>query len=299
MHRHIYEYPHQGEIIPAECRGHVISEAVENAEMIWVVQTDLPVCMGGTYGAMHVTQARQMWIEKMQGKRIVLLHGGGHYRDNREFYRQIWEPVNPISICYEADLMGTFQNEHLVVPPLSASWVPRYERNWGKPLRVGHYPSRPTDKGSEWMVPLLSSMACCQFNTSVVNPYKEDGVIRAKWPHQLERMAQCDVIVDQIKPELKGKAFGEWVSIATETAMLGRIPIANSLNTQPYVATYGREPGLHVCNTQEDLIAEIERLASLGPTRLKEEQAECRNWADTCHELKPTGKVLKRICQIS
>ena len=293
--RHLFQYPQQGEI------GRCAEDwrlGVEWADWIWVIQTDLPLSMGGTYGSVHKKTLRDIWLERLKGKQIVLLHGGGQYRDNREFYRELWSPFNPISICYEADLMGSFENEHLVIPPVNMKWFERKKRHWTT-LRVGHFPSRPTDKGSEWIVPLLGGVENIQFRTSVVNPFDdENGSIRVPWVDHLDRMSDCDVIVDQIKPELKGRPFGEWVSIGTEAAALGCISIANSLNQEPYKKTYGRYPGIHVCNDPTDLVKEIERIKTLPPYELEREKQESREWVEQYHSLEPTGKILKRLCEL-
>jgi len=294
--RHIYKYPHQTQFIDPQRASEQLSGAVAWADWIWLVQSDLPSVMGGTYGGnIGFHPQRDAWKGVLRSKKLALLHGGGHYRDYREFYADCWGPFEPLSICYEADLMGSFANEHLVIPPLNPLWVPQDERNWNG-LRVGHFPSRPTDKGSEWIIPLCEKFPF-ELRSNVTNPNHEDGVDRITWEGQLDRIADCDVVIDQIKPELNGKPFGEWVSLATETAMCGRIPITNSRNPQPYVDTYGRMPGIHICNDAEALSKELDRLCALPEPALRKEQRECRHWAEQCHSLRPTGRLLLRLCQ--
>lgn len=290
---HIYAYPHQGELINTESAARVLTDAIEHADWVWVIQSELPAIMGGVYGSIIASPQRDAWVNLLRKKKVGLLHGGGHYRDHREYYQYLWQDVADLSICYEADLMGSFKNEHLVIPPLNPSWVPRYERTWGE-LRIGHFPSRPTDKGSEKIIPLLDSKPV-KFFTSVTDTGLEEGVRRVTWESQLKRMAECDAIIDQIKPELNGKKFGEWVSIATETAMMGRIPIANSLNPQPYKDTYGIEPGIHICNDIPSLDREVDRLMGLSDNELRKEQRECYLWAEQHHSMVPTGKLLLQL----
>jgi hypothetical protein len=144
---------------------------------------------------------------------------------------------------------------------------------------------------------MLSSMDI-NFATSVTDATSPTGVIRVPWTDQILRMSHCDVIVDQIKPSLGMAKFGEWVSIATEAAMLGKIPIANSLDTKPYEKTYGRKPGIHICNTPDELKSEVERLAALSADDLKAEQAAVKDWAVSCHSMRATSAILKHACAI-
>ena len=292
--RHQFNYPQQGEVFKDP---ETINAAIEWADWVWIIQTELPNIMGGSPG--HWSPHRQAWLDLMKPKRVAILNGGGYYRDNRDFYKQLWSPFNPLSICYEADLMGTFENEHLVIPPVNLEWFKVKPRIWGT-LRIGHFPSRPTDKGSEWIVPMMRGTTDVDFLTSVHNPFsEEDGSYRLPWLEHLERMSNCDVIIDQIKPELKGKPFGEWVSIATEAAALGKISIANSLDQNPYHKTYGRFPGIHVCNTPEELIKEVERIKTLPDYELEREKTLSRKWVEDFHTLEPTGRILLKLCQAS
>lgn len=294
--KHIYKYPEQGEVFT---HTEQIREGILWADWVWIIQSDLPQKIGGTYGGnIGETKQRHLWLDYLKDKRVALLHGGGIYRDNRDFYRRLWCSFNPLSICYEADLMGTFENEHLVIPPVNLEHFTRRERTWDT-LRFGHFPSRPTDKGSEWIVPMMKGTQDVDFLTSVTDPFNsEKGADRKPWSEHLERMSDCDVIIDQVKAEINGHRFGEWVSIATEAAALGCISIANSHNQQPYFETYGRFAGIHVCNTAGELAAEVERIKTLPRENLEKEKNDSREWIRNYHTLEPTGKVLKTLCNI-
>lgn len=297
-HRHEFGYPQQGDTLSDVGGKQAMYGLLQWAEFVWIIQSDLPQFMGGSHGPnWSPGEQRGHWLGLLNGKQIVLLHGGGYYRALRQQHQDAWRNLNPISICYEADLMGGFAREHLVVPPLDATAIKIVKRKPGR-LRVGHFPARPTDKGSEWIVPMLAADERLDFRTNVIHATSPRGAMHVKWPQQLERMAACDAVVDQIKPTLNGQPFGEWVSIATETAMLGRIPIANSLNTVPYVATYGERPGIHICNDRGALAAEIDRLLGLSERELNDEQMAARAWAEKHHDLKPTGRLLLRLLEI-
>ena len=273
---HIFEYPQQGRIIGGDAEAR---ELVAWANRIWIIQSDLPRFMGDDRG---------LWLKRMRGKEIILLHGGSHYRDDRQHYAKLWQDHYTLSICYSSDLMGGFEREVLILPPANLNYLHYVQRPWSE-LRVGHFPARAHEKGSEWIVPALANTEGIVFSTSVKPDMNAECV---SWLEQVARMQSCDVVVDQIKPSLGPQRFGEWVSLAMEASALGRIAIANSLDTGPYVETYGRLPGIHICNSETELRTEIDRLKGLSETRLIAEQEAMRDWVETHHSFEATGKIL-------
>lgn len=288
-----YAYPEQGQLLPKSISE--IEDLLKWPDWIWIIQTDLPVTLGGgCYANATKNDARSSWLELIAKKRVVVMHGGSLYRAHRKFYADLWGDIADVSICYSSDLMGSFKNEHLVVPPVNLRWFDYRPREWSG-VRVGHFPSRPTDKGSEWIVPMMHQTRGIEAHTSVKNPWDEFGVNRVMWGSQLDRMSQCDAVIDQIKPSLDGARFGEWVSIATETAALGRISIANSLDQSPYAKTYGELPHLWICNDPKELQLALEKLAGMSPQEIRKEQEAARAWIERKHALLPTGRILKRL----
>lgn len=278
-----FDYPMQGLVTR---KAQDFYDAIAWADWVWLIQSDLPTLIGGTFAPIHCRE-RARTMEKLKGKNVALLHGGGHYRMDMEFYSGLWRELCKLSICYSADLMGGFANEHLVLPPVDLHWFPVTPRNWAT-VRVGHFPARPGDKGSEIIIPAIQASGL-ELRTSINGVNK-----RAPWLDQLRRMSECDVIVDQIKPEWQGFKMGEWVSLATEAAALGRISIANSLNPAPYTQTYYRLPGIRICNDGAALSAELDRIGGLTERQLRDEQGQARRWIEDCHSLERTGEILMR-----
>lgn len=213
------------------------------------------------------------WLERMKPKPIVMTHGGSFYRADPDLFAEVYLPYVEATICFEADLMGWFKNEHLVLPPVELKWFQPRKRFGG--MTVGHFPSNPDNKGTEQIVPVLQK-------------YKHKiSTKQVAWPRQLDRGADCDVIVDQIEPRI-----GEWVTWSSEIAALGCIPIANSHNPQPYVETYGRMPGIHICNTLFEMEVELDRINGLSRKELDNEGKEARRWIEQCHTKEVTGRIL-------
>src|SRR5512146_106324 len=126
--KHIYDYPDQGQVMTLD-QANNLESIVDWADWIWVIQTGLPVLMGGTHSN-SPSPLRDQWLQKFKDshKKIVLLHGGFPYRENRSFYANLWKDLDPISICFEADLIGSFDQEWLVLPPVNLAHMPYVKR---------------------------------------------------------------------------------------------------------------------------------------------------------------------------
>lgn len=258
---HPFGYPNQMEYpVPKDD----LIELVKWADSVTLIQSMMPKCLWDD---------PIRWLAILSSKPLVMTHGGSHYRAAPELFVAQYAHSVAATICYEADLMGHFPNEHLVLPPVDLQFfTPRLR--WG-PMRVGHFPSNPDNKGTFQIVPKLGKY------DHRVSTYRVD------WDRQMDRVKDCDVIVDQIEPRI-----GEWVTLATEVAALGCVSIANSHNPKPYVETYGRSPGIHICNTVDEMETELDRLNGLTRTELNAEKRESRAWIEQCHTLEATGKIL-------
>jgi hypothetical protein len=231
---------------------------------------------------------------------VVPMYGGTPYRENANVYNSIFNPILHASISHEGDLMGLgAKNEHLVVPPVDTDWLAtqRAERSGRDRIVVGHFPSNANSKGTHEIIPAVQSLGeLVEFRHSKVLPptkrrrgHHDARVEHQPWTKHVERLAECDVVVDQIKEYLGSYKFGEWCTNALEAASLGCVVIANSHTVDIYQAAYGRPPGIHVCNTMEEMVQELKRIAALSPGDLKAEQDATQAWAQECHSYKATG----------
>lgn len=259
---HPFQYPDQlEEGIPDDDE---IERLIDWSQCVTLIQSMLPkrLWVGGN-----------KWLERIKPKPIVLTHGGSHYRQEPALYVAAYREYTNACICYEADLMGHFPNEHLIIPPVDLKWF--QPRKIYGPMRVGHFPSNAEKKGTAEIVP-------------VNQKYRHlTSTSRVDWFRQLDRVADCDVLVDQIEPRI-----GEWVTMAAEAAALGLVSIANSHNTQPYIDTYGEAPGIHICNTIQELEVELDRLSRLTRPALEKEKHASRAWIERRHTLEKTGEIL-------
>lgn len=326
---HVFQYGEEGRVATRE-EWQQMGEHIRWAEVIHVIQSDLPVRMGGEHpphefllawlrrlratvligvkfrsphraSITDANQCRPSWLDRMRGKRIVVLHGGSYYRHIPDFYRAIWDAVADRHVCYSADLMGIFPGkEILVLPPIDTDAIRPRERS-GQ-LTIGHFPSNAKIKGTAAIMSVVQGLLsenghhaefrCSELQASPGMTFHV-GCKTVPWKEQLVRTGACDVVIDQLMPMENGRPFGEWVSQATEASAMGCITITNSHRPGAYRETYGELPGLHVCNTPQALRQELEILLSLPRSVIAKEQERMRAWAIRCHSYERTAKIME------
>lgn len=244
-----------------------LSKLIEWADVVTLVQSTLP--------ARLMNGSSLEWLDRLSRRPVVMTHGGSAYRADPGACVQAFGSIVRASICAEADLMGHFGEEVLVLPPVDTALLKPKAREGG--LRIGHFPSNPAVKGT---AQIASALQDTSFD------YKIDAE-RLPWPIQIHRMGRCDVIIDQIYAPI-----GEWVTTSLEAAALGAIPIANSHRPERYTQAYGRPAGIHVCNTVEEMLIELARLEVLTRADLDAERNAARAWVEECHTFARTGEIL-------
>lgn len=319
---HPFEYPGQFEDID----GHDPSDLIAWADVVHVVQSDLPACMGGQHppywwkpdrdgmmvplidfyatdgdapGFTHDRlwrerkhrRERSMWLRRLRHKVVVVQHGNSYCRQQPSFYRWIWEGIADAHVMHEGDLMRLgFPNEHLILPPVDTGAItPPPIPSERDRLVVGHFPSSMYTKGTPEIRMVMAGFPSIDFRTSPLDMRLPTGVETVSHAAHLWRMSECDVIIDQIKPTLGGRPFGEWCSTACESAALGRVTIANSHTVDLYRQAYGEEPMIWIANTPRELLFQMECLGGIPRDLLAEQQALTREWVVRCHSIEATG----------
>lgn len=243
-------------------------------------------------------------MDMLYEKVVVLQNGGSYYRVARDYYEQtVWRGVVDCAISHEADLMGSAPwPETLVIPPVDVDFLRdfRADRSGRCKIVVGHYPGNRVSKGTDSICAAIEMVKDekwfrdrIEFRRSAFNFMSPVGVVPVPWRDHLRRLAQCDVVIDQIMPELDGKPFGEWCNTALEAATLGCAVIVNSRDTSPYERTYGRKPDFDICNTTDEMIDVMKRYAESGGVGAAGHHAQW--WAEDCHSVEATAPIIRDI----
>jgi len=229
-------------------------------------------------------------------KKVVVQHGGSTYRLEPDKCNKIFNPIVNATIMQFPTLLNKgAKNEHLIYYPVDTDFIqPYFRTNNNKKIIVGHFPSFAAGKGTIEIVEVIKEL---KENNNIKNRfeyigYKTISSQTLPWEQNLKRMSKCDVIIETLKPILRGKEFGEWGNTAIEAAALGKIVITNTHSRELYKKEYGEWFEPIIANTPEELRNKLLEIFELTDKEILEKQKATRAWVETKHGMKPTAERL-------
>jgi hypothetical protein len=221
-------------------------------------------------------------------KKVIVQHGGSVYRQNPKASNDFFNRFVDKTVIQCPDLLGLgAKDETLIYYPIDTDLIKPDFKKKGDKLVVGHFPSNQDVKGTD---------AICQVVADLGEKIEYRGVWPGEnklksWPANLNRMKECDVIIESLSPEQDGKVFGEFGNTALEACALGCVCVSNCLKQDVYRREYG-DLGIHVANCSESLKEEILRLSRLDDEHLLMEKRDCYKWVSEKHSIPATAKRL-------
>ena len=182
----------------------------------------------------------------LRNKNIIVTHSGTQYRQNSEKYNYIFNKFATGHILLGHDHMklgakNAHYNSLRIVEPTS-----KPKRHKGL-LRIGHFPSNPNKKGTDTINAILMRLRLdgyefiSNLSTQVVS-----------YSDNIQRMSECDVYIDQLKPLQKGINFGESGNQTYEALSLGCITVSNLTDSSYYESVHGY-PIQIIANSPDEL----------------------------------------------
>ena len=223
-------------------------------------------------------------------KNVIVNHGGSRFRNNAKHACEMFNRIVDFSIVQTPSLMNLgAKNEVWIVTPVNTDFIYPDNHSLGKTLRIGHYPSSPKKKGTDRILPVIKDFGN-KINyvgaTSLLTPNTF-----VPWERNLQRIKQCDVIIETLKTDIDGRVAGGWGSSALEAAAAGTIVITNYLQKDIYLKEYGEIPFL-VANTQDELRERLREVVAMTDSEIKKLKEKTRQWAVDNHSFVPTSKRL-------
>ena len=221
---------------------------------------------------------------KTLGKRCFVYHAGSNYRSAPEYYNGIWNPIaEKTPLCLgEFQGLGAKTEDYLIWSTDIQTEFTECER----PLKIGHYPPSAQVKGTQKIVEMMNEV-----KGDFVFDYSVENVT---WAENLNRLAQCDIIIELFQPELNGKPYGSFGITALEAASMGKIVVTQQMQRGLYAKTYGENP-LFCVKDEKDFIKTLNNLLSLPSKELQKLQKKTNAWFVENHGLRATGERLKKI----
>lgn len=233
-----------------------------------------------SFNVIQVFHSCQLIYELVkEHKNVVVYHTGTRYRENKEYFDNLYKGRTIITDQCEFLLHNNTFNylaPHTTLKPTV--------KEQSKKLIIGHYPSNPTVKGTEEIKRMLL-------------PFSNDFDIRidtTKVSHEenLKRVGECHIYVELFKTELNGNPYGCFGVSAFEATALGCLVITNNINRSAYEDVYGVQPFLTPNNEK----AFINTIISLHSREVYDYSIESMhaNFYDK-HSLTSTGLRIKSL----
>ncbi len=228
---------------------------------------------------------------KLAEKKIVMQHGGSAYRANYEKLNPIYNEVVDTTITQMPDLLGHgANNEQWIYYPVDTAFLqPVFKR--GKKLKIGHFPSSPSIKGTTKILKVIRSLEERYGNRFEYVGASGKGPELTRWTDCLRKMSECDIIVEAMSMKAQGRTYGEWGNTALESAALGKIVVTHSLTSDLYKKEFG-PCALNIANTPEALRKTLINILSLSDNEILTMKQQTRAWVEEKHSIPATAKRL-------
>jgi hypothetical protein len=229
----------------------------------------------------------------LKGKKVVVFHGGGKYRDNPQKICNLFNNIIDCSVIQTYDLFGLgAKNEKWLLPGIDVANIkPIYKNN--KKIVVGHYPSSKIGKGSENVKRIIENIK----DKVPEFEFRYDNK-RVPWKLQLKRMSGIDIYIERMSlgnnTKFGWKRTGVWGMAALEAAALGKIVVTNFYGKKFYKKQFG-DYALQVADSEKQMETLLISLLTKNKNELLELKKKTRKWVEEKHSFEVVGAQLRGI----
>lgn len=291
---HSYNYEKQGSVVDIR----KMIEEISSASIVQFMHSAGPILdtrKSSTTQA-HLTPGplinifHQLGI--LNGKKIVMFHGGTEYRQNSNYVNSIANKIVDASIIQTYDLLGLgAKNENWVLAPIELNPEPDFNIIKGNSKLVfAHYPSNPEVKNSTLINNIINTKIL-PTNSRVEYNYSPQRISHS---HNLQRVALCDIYIDHQGYSQKGKKYGEFGVATLEAAAMGKIVITCTESKERYEREYGKFIPF-ISNNKNDFEATIKSLLQMPLKEIISLKKSTYEWAKKNHSYEAIGERLHQI----
>ncbi len=279
----------------------IINKVIANAEVL----SRFPIVVKAPKLRLFVEQAHVVHFiastfidtgADLSNKFVVAQHGGATFRQEPKKTNIVFNPIVSRTIVHTPDLLGLgAKNEVWLSFPVDTSFLqPDFGFRDNKIL-VGHFPSTGKSKRTDLILGVVKKLEQDvrigkNFKYIGVPVYKADK-FRVPWLENLERVKQCDIIIDACNIKQKGKVYGEWANAALEAAALGKVVVTHSLKQELYKEKFGK-CSLFIANNEVEIEEVLRKLLSMDRDELLSQKRESRKWVVKNHSMEVFAKRL-------
>lgn len=229
----------------------------------------------------------------LKKKKVIVQHSGTEYRQHSERLNRVFNPIVDKTIVQMPELLGKgAKNEVWISFPVDTDLLqPVYERKCKK-LLIGHFPNKTEYKGTKNILQVINKL---EKDNKFGKKFRYIGVREnsniINWKSHLDRLRECDIVIEMCEQKQNNKTYGEWGNTAIEASSLGKIVITNSNNLDLYEREYGPCP-LKIANDQRELENVLKDLLSKNRNEIRSLKEDFRTWAVKYHSFQATADRL-------
>jgi len=227
-------------------------------------------------------------------KWVVAQHGGSTLRMEPKIVNKFFNSIVDYSIIHTPDLLQLgCKNEVWLSLPVDTDLLKagiKFRNR--KKIIVGHFPSTTSSKGHASIMTVVNAM---RRDKNFKDKFEYVGVpvqkYRVIWAKNIERIKQCDIIIDACLPIQSGRRYGEWANAALEAASLGKIVITHSGRHEWYLKKFGSCP-LFIANSPKEIKTTLKKLLRMDRKKLLVLREQTRAWAVQKHSIQAYAQRL-------
>jgi hypothetical protein len=271
LNPHKFDYPSQSTHITADTMRKLIP------------QYDIIQLFHSSYKLLEI-------VLSVKHERLIHHATGSIYRQDPIGTNNLFNPHVDTTIIALGEFAGMgAKNEHYCVGAVDTDRLIPSDRPIHDPVRIAHYPSNPSVKGTDKILEMMSKITgnAELYHSPESRPYEA----------QLELMQDCDIYIELFAPTQNGKPYGSWGITALEAAAMGKVVFTQQLTKDVYRDAYGIYPNLECIETEKDFIDKMQFYIN-NPEAIEYEQFMTRIWVYHNHSYKATGERLKQLLNI-
>jgi len=223
-------------------------------------------------------------------QKVYVTYSGTKYRQGAEGLNKLYNSYVTKSIILGHDLMDLgakdpvyFSCRIFDTDSVSPKWIDRL------PLTIGHFPSNADKKGTYEIISVLQRLKLEGFI------FKSNvDIVPTTHNKHLERIEQCDVVIDQLFPMQGNRVMGEMGNATFEIAGMGKVVVTNLTEPKYYEAEAGDHPFV-IANDKERLYIELKRLLMMPAHNIKALQQACYNHVKQHHSYQAMGRKMMEL----
>lgn len=235
-------------------------------------------------------------IEYPDSIRFVVHHGGSVYRDHHKELNKRFNRFVETSIIQTGDLLGLgAKNEVWVPPTVDAKMLEKFggpiHFEATPPYRIAHFPRGADIKGTQQIGEVMDLLAQHGGFFYIVDPNE------VRWEENIQRMSDCDVYINAISTDIKGKPYGGGIEVTDiEAAGMGKIVITHFTKKEKFEELFGECPFL-VANNANQLRKAVVSLLEMTPDEISALKQETYEWFVSTVSYEPIGELLMEALQ--